>query len=171
MEPSDWPRLGVQLTIASKPDFSSAPINAPHSKTRSRRFGFRQRAARCPSFPTDDPVIKRIYAVGMDSSRLVTEAHVLFDSLGPRLMGTPNINGPRTGSCPTYKSLGRRRQGRTVRHLARLGPRPLAHRSRLAADAHASRAQMVGYSPGTADEERRRSRRSSCRASRTAPSS
>ena len=43
------------------------------------------------TFPTNDPIIRHIYAMGMDSTHLFQEAHVLFDSLGPRLMGTPNI--------------------------------------------------------------------------------
>ncbi|HEU5219651.1 MAG TPA: peptidase M28, partial [Gemmatimonadales bacterium] len=43
------------------------------------------------TFPTDDPVIKRLYSLGMDSTNLFNEAHVLFDSLGPRLMGAPNL--------------------------------------------------------------------------------
>src|SRR5438552_16587658 len=49
--------------------------------------------ASAQTFPTQDPVIKRIYSIGMDSSATQTLAHVLFDSLGPRLMGTPNIKG------------------------------------------------------------------------------
>ena len=58
------------------------------------------------TFPTDDPVIKRIYAVGIDSSHLQTEAHVLFDSLGPRLMGTPNLKRADDWLVATYKSWG-----------------------------------------------------------------
>ena len=33
-------------------------------------------ASRAQTFPTNDPVIKRIYAIGMDSTHLYTEAHV-----------------------------------------------------------------------------------------------
>ena len=39
---------------------------------------------------TFEPVISRIQSIGLDSSRTERLAHVLFDSLGPRLMGTPN---------------------------------------------------------------------------------
>src|SRR3954447_30383 len=40
------------------------------------------------SFPTDDPIIKRIWAIGMDSSHVKQLSQVLFDSIGPRLMGS-----------------------------------------------------------------------------------
>ena len=65
------------------------------------------------TFPTDDPVIKRIYSIGMDSSHLQTEAHVLFDSLGPRLMDAkpdPAVSASSAKSlfpgkaCPAPKS-------------------------------------------------------------------
>src|ERR1700744_3171098 len=58
------------------------------------------------TFPTNDPVIKHIYAMGMDSTHLYTEAHVLFDSLGPRLMGTPNIKRAQDWLVSMYKSWG-----------------------------------------------------------------
>ena len=35
---------------------------------------------RAQTFPTQDATIRRIYAVGMDSSRLEREAHVLFEA-------------------------------------------------------------------------------------------
>ncbi|HEV8214607.1 MAG TPA: peptidase M28, partial [Gemmatimonadaceae bacterium] len=37
-----------------------------------------------------DPVLRRIWALGMDSSHTWDLAQVLFDSIGPRLTGTPN---------------------------------------------------------------------------------
>src|SRR5215216_773806 len=58
------------------------------------------------AFPTADPVIKQIYSVGMDSSRLVTQAHVLFDSLGPRLMGTPDLKRAQDWLVSQYKAWG-----------------------------------------------------------------
>ena len=41
------------------------------------------------SFPTDDPILKRIWALGMDSSQTYPLAQALLDSVGPRLTGTP----------------------------------------------------------------------------------
>ena len=46
-------------------------------------------AASAQTFPTEDPVIKRLWALGMDSSRVQSLAQVLLDSVGPRLSGTP----------------------------------------------------------------------------------
>jgi hypothetical protein len=43
------------------------------------------------SFPSDDPIIKRIWAMGMDSSQVGRLAQVLDDSIGPRLTGSPGI--------------------------------------------------------------------------------
>jgi len=47
-------------------------------------------ALRAQTFPTDDQIIKRIWAIGMDSSQTMHLAQVLFDSIGPRLTGTPD---------------------------------------------------------------------------------
>ncbi len=42
------------------------------------------------SFPTDDPVIRQIWAEGMtERSRAAGLAQVLLDSIGPRLTGSP----------------------------------------------------------------------------------
>ena len=41
-------------------------------------------------FPTDDPVIKRIWDEGMtDRSQAATLAQILMDSIGPRLTASP----------------------------------------------------------------------------------
>ncbi len=45
--------------------------------------------ARGQAFTVDDPVIRRIYALGMDSSQVGRLAQVLTDSIGPRLVGSP----------------------------------------------------------------------------------
>jgi carboxypeptidase Q len=61
---------------------------------------------RAQSFPTDDPVIKRIWALGMDSTQTFVLAGQLFDSLGPRLMGTDNIKGAQDWLVKTYGGWG-----------------------------------------------------------------
>ena len=45
-------------------------------------------AQNAPVFPTDDPVLRRIWAIGMDSSRVEQLSATLLDSIGPRLTGT-----------------------------------------------------------------------------------
>jgi len=47
------------------------------------------RPARAQSFPTNDPVLRRIWALAMDSSQTYQLAQALMDSVGPRLTGTP----------------------------------------------------------------------------------
>jgi hypothetical protein len=104
------------------------------------------------TFPTDDPVIKRIYATGTDSSRLTTEAHVLFDSLGPRLMGTPNLKRAEDWLVATYKSWGvdaKEEQYGTWRGWER----GHSHIDLVAPRRRTLQGQMVGYSPGTGGKD------------------
>ncbi|MEM8487896.1 MAG: M28 family peptidase [Bacteroidota bacterium] len=42
-------------------------------------------------FPTDEPVIKRIWEVGMDSSMTEQLAHELIDQIGPRIAGSEGL--------------------------------------------------------------------------------
>ena len=104
--------------------------------------------ANAQSFPTDDPVIKRIYAIGMDSSRLGTEAHVLFDSLGPRLMGTPNIKRAQDWLVSLYTSWGV--DAKEEKYGTWRGwERGHSHIDLIAPRRRTLQGQMVGYSPGT----------------------
>ena len=43
-------------------------------------------------FPTDDPVIKQIWALGMENSQAYPLAQALLDPIGPRLTGSPEHN-------------------------------------------------------------------------------
>ncbi len=100
------------------------------------------------SFPTDDPVIKHIYAIGMDSTDLYRQAHVLFDSLGPRLMGTPNLSRAQDWLVDTYKAFGidaKKERFGTWRGWER-GP---SHIDLVSPRIRSLEGQMVGYSPGT----------------------
>jgi hypothetical protein len=47
--------------------------------------------ASAQSFPSDDPVIKQIWTLGMDSSQVGVLAQTLDDSIGPRLTGSPGM--------------------------------------------------------------------------------
>ena len=58
------------------------------------------------TFPTDDATIKRIWSIGMDSSQLQPLAHVLLDSIGPRLTGSPGFKSASDWVVKTYKSWG-----------------------------------------------------------------
>jgi hypothetical protein len=58
------------------------------------------------TFPTEDATIKRIWSVGMDSSHVQPLAHVLLDSIGPRLTGSPGFKSASDWVVKTYKSWG-----------------------------------------------------------------
>ncbi len=109
-------------------------------------------AARAPiaaqTFPTSDPVIKRMYALGMDSTDLYRQAHVLFDSLGPRLMGTPNIKRAQDWLAATYKSWGI--DAKEEKYGTWRGwERGHSHIDLVSPRLRTLSGQMVGYSPGT----------------------
>ena len=100
------------------------------------------------TFPSNDPVIKRIYAIGMDSTHLPTLAHVLFDSLSPRLMGTPNIKRAQDWITALYKSWGidaKEEKYGTWRGWVR----GYSHIDLVEPRVRSLEGQMVGYSPGT----------------------
>jgi carboxypeptidase Q len=59
-----------------------------------------------PTFPTDDPVVKNIWAEAMDSSQLVTLAHELFDVIGPRLVGSPQMIKANNWALAHYQKWG-----------------------------------------------------------------
>lgn len=100
------------------------------------------------SFPTADPVIRQIYAIGMDSSDVYRQAHVLFDSIGPRLMGTPNLSRSQDWLVSTYKSFGidaKKEQYGTWRGWIR----GKSHIDLVEPRFRTLEGRMVGYSPGT----------------------
>ena len=104
------------------------------------------------TFPTDDAVIKRIYSVGIDSSHLQTEAHVLFDSLGPRLMGTPNLKRADDWLVATYRSWGV--DAKEERYGTWRGwERGHSHIDLVSPRKRTLQGQMVGYSPGTGGKD------------------
>ena len=53
--------------------------------------GFPATPAAAQSFPSDDPVIRAIWAEGTDRSQLYSLAQVMMDSIGPRLTGSPTM--------------------------------------------------------------------------------
>jgi carboxypeptidase Q len=101
------------------------------------------------TFPTPDPVIKRMWAEGMgEGSQTYRLAQVLLDSIGPRLNGSPGHRNAMDWALKMYASWGipaRKeqygtwrawRRGRT--HIDLLAPRP-----------RTLEGTMLGWSPGT----------------------
>jgi hypothetical protein len=57
-------------------------------------------------FAVEDPVLRHIWAIGMDSSQLPRLAEVLFDSLGPRLTASPGMEAAQNWLIATYTAWG-----------------------------------------------------------------
>jgi carboxypeptidase Q len=53
-----------------------------------------------------NPIVEKIRAIGMDSSSTERLAHQLFDSIGPRLTGSPDAKRGNDWLVQTYKSWG-----------------------------------------------------------------
>ncbi|HWJ23268.1 MAG TPA: M20/M25/M40 family metallo-hydrolase [Gemmatimonadaceae bacterium] len=100
------------------------------------------------SFPTADPTIKRIWSIGMDSSHVEALAQTLFDSIGPRLTGTPDAKRGNDWLVKTYASWGidaRNEQFGTWRGWRR----GASHIDLVAPRVRSLEGTMLGYSPGT----------------------
>ena len=106
------------------------------------------RAAAAQTFQSDDPIIKRIWAIGMDSSETEHLSNELFDSLGPRLTGTPDLKRANDWLVHTYTSWGipaRNEQYGTWRGWRR----GYSHIDLIAPRVRSLEGTMLGYSPGT----------------------
>jgi carboxypeptidase Q len=62
--------------------------------------------AAAQSFPAEEPVLRRIWQLGMDSSQVMALSQVLLDSIGPRLTGTPGIEAAQRWLIGTYGRWG-----------------------------------------------------------------
>jgi carboxypeptidase Q len=58
------------------------------------------------NFPTDDPVIRRIWTEGMEHSQAMTLMQALADSIGPRLFGAPGLAAGQDWLKATYAKWG-----------------------------------------------------------------
>ncbi len=62
--------------------------------------------AQAQHFPTADPVIRAIYAEGMESSQTEPLAHHLIDVIGPRLAGSTGLENAQDWLLETYAGWG-----------------------------------------------------------------
>jgi len=95
-----------------------------------------------------DPVLRHIWAAGQDSSQTWDLAQVFFDSIGPRLTGTPAGTSASDWVMKMYRSWGidaHREQYGTWRGWRR-GP---SHIDLMKPFVRSLEATMEGYSPGT----------------------
>jgi hypothetical protein len=103
---------------------------------------------RAQQFPTDDANLKRIWRLGMDSSQVRTLAQTLFDSIGPRLTGSPGITAASDWVIGKYKSWGidaRREQYGTWRGWRR----GVSHIDLVQPRVRSLEGTMLAWSPGT----------------------
>src|SRR5215204_1170623 len=106
------------------------------------------RAQSTPSFPTDDPVLRRIWAVGMDSSRVEQLAATLLDSIGPRLTGTAIQRNAQNWVVSMYKRWGI--EAKNERYGTWRGwRRGTSHVDLVSPRVRTLEATMLGFSPGT----------------------
>jgi len=108
----------------------------------------RSAAASAQTYTNDDPVLHRIWAMGMDSSRTYEFAQVLMDSIGPRLTGTPELKAAGDWLVSNYDAWGipaRTEQYGTWRGWRR-GP---THVDLISPRVRTLEATMLGWSPGT----------------------
>jgi hypothetical protein len=101
---------------------------------------------------TTDPVLKRMWTLGMDSSHTWDLAQTFFDSIGPRLTGTPQGTQASDWVIKTYKSWGidaRREQYGTWRGWRR----GVSHIDLIKPRVRSLEAMTLGYSPNTGGKD------------------
>jgi carboxypeptidase Q len=104
--------------------------------------------SRAQTFPTDDPLLRRIWAQGMDSSQTYRLAQVLLDSIGPRLTGTPGMRAGNEWLVQTYQRWGI--PARNERYGTWRGwERGVTHVDLVAPRVRSLEGTMLAWSPGT----------------------
>ncbi len=100
------------------------------------------------AFPTDDAILKNIWKEAMDSSRLPILAHELLDVIGPRLVGTPQMQKANDWAVKTYGSWGI--EAKNEQYGQWLGwERGITHIDLLEPRVRTLEGTMLAWSPGT----------------------
>jgi carboxypeptidase Q len=106
------------------------------------------RAQSAPTFPTDDPVLRRIWAIGMDSSHVEPLSATLLDSIGPRLTGTAIQRNAQDWVVSMYKRWGI--EAKNEKYGTWRGwRRGTSHVDLVSPRVRTLEATMLGFSPGT----------------------
>lgn len=98
------------------------------------------------------PIISHIQSIGMDSSRTEQLSHTLFDSLGPRLTGTPDLKRANDWLVSTYKSWGIEARNEKI-GTWRGWRRGYSHIDLVSPRVRSLEGTMLGYSPGTGKKD------------------
>jgi carboxypeptidase Q len=105
-------------------------------------------AADAQTFPTDDPVLQRMWMLGMEQSQTETLAQALLDSIGPRLSGTPQQKRGNDWLLHMYRSWGIEARNEQV-GTWRGWRRGHSHIDLLDPRVRTLEGTLLGYSPGT----------------------
>lgn len=100
------------------------------------------------TFATEDPVLRRIWTLGMDSSHIYRLAQTLTDSIGPRLTGSPEQKAAHDWAVKQYQQWGiaaRNEQYGTWRGWRR----GHTHVDLIAPRVRTLEGTMLAWSPGT----------------------
>jgi len=81
-------------------------ISVPRRALAAALCALLARHADAQTLPVDDPVLRHIWALGMDSSRVGALLQTLSDSIGPRLTGTPQMKAANDWAVATYTKWG-----------------------------------------------------------------
>ena len=104
--------------------------------------------AAAQNFPTSDPILRNLYAEGMQRSRAMTLMQVLSDSIGPRLTGTPGSLSAQEWVRGVYAGWGV--TARTERYGTWIGwKRGPSHIDLMAPRVRSLEGTMLAWSPGT----------------------
>ena len=100
------------------------------------------------SFPTDNPILQRIWDEGTHRSQVETLSQTLFDSLGPRLTGSPNLKAASDWMIAMYGLWG------IPAHAEQYGTwlgwrRGVSHLDLIRPRVRSLDATMLSWSPGT----------------------
>ena len=98
------------------------------------------------------PIISHIQSIGMDSSRTEQLSHALFDSLGPRLTGSPDLKRANDWLVSTYKSWGIEARNEKI-GTWRGWRRGYSHIDLVSPRVRSLEGTMLGYSPGTGKKD------------------
>lgn len=100
------------------------------------------------TLPVDDPVLRRIWRLGTDSSQVWTLAQALTDSIGPRLTGSPGQQAGNRWLIERYTAWGI--PARQERYGTWLGwRRGVTHIDLLQPRVRTLEGTMLAWSPGT----------------------
>lgn len=101
------------------------------------------------TFPTDDPVIRQMWQEGMEEgSQVYPLAQALLDSIGPRLMGTPQYEAAGDWLMQKYASWGIDAE-KQVYGTWRGWERGYTHVDLISPRIRSLSGMMLGWSPGT----------------------